>query len=368
MIDQNTPIPEVATALPKERIKALDLARGVAMVFVVVIHVLEQLSSQTVKDSLFGGILNIGTALCAATMFMFLMGAGFSLSRKTSLRAGVMRGIALFGLAYVLNVLRGTLPTYVGLWTHQFTLEELKPYSPLYVTIEIDILQFAGLALIILSLLRRFVNHWAAWLLVGCGILALCPVVFGHKTGSPVLDYFINFLWRTEEYGHFPIFPWLAFPLFGMAFGQLLKNAKNADLFFAKNCFIGILICICGAYLTYSFSDFSMGSWMSGEYNEGANHPCIVMSETGFLLAALSVYHFLAAKIPWNRAFEWLSFWSKEVTLMYCLQWIVIGWIVVFIPSYAGFAGTIGYMLLVFAATHLSGIAWIKSTRTRRKK
>lgn len=368
MMNQTVPLSETAFAPAKERIKSLDLARGMAMVFVVVIHVLEQLSSQTVKDSLFGGILNMGTALCAATMFMFLMGAGLSLSRKTSLRAGIMRGVALFALAYLLNVLRGTLPTYIGLWTHQFTLEQLKPYSPLYVTVEIDILHFAGLALIFLSLLKRYVHHWAAWLLIGCGVLAICPFVFGHTTGSPILDYFINFLWRTEEYGHFPIFPWLAYPLFGMVFGQLLKNAKNTDLFFAKSCTLGAILFICGGYLAYSFTDFSLSSWTSGDYNEGANHPWIVVSETGFLLVSLSFYHYLASHLPWNRAFEWLSFWSKEVTLMYCLQWIVIGWIVIFIPSYAGFAGTLLFMLLVFVVTHYCGIAWIKSTRIWQKK
>ena len=367
-VNQTMPSLQEASVPARERIKSLDLARGMAMVFVVVIHVLEQLSSQTVKDSLFGGILNMGTALCAATMFMFLMGAGLGLSSKTSLRKGMTRGVVLFALAYLLNALRGTLPTYVGLWTHQFTLEQLKPYSPLYVTVEIDILHFAGLALIFLSVLKRYIRHWTAWLLIGCVVLALCPLVFDHKTGSPILDYFINFLWRTEEYGHFPLFPWLAYPLFGMAFGQLLKSTKNTHLFFAKSCTIGALLCFCGGYLAYCFSDFSMSSWMSGDYNEGANHPWMVVSETGFLLFSLSVYHYLSSHIPWNKAFEWLSFWSKEVTLMYCLQWIVIGWIVIFIPSYAGFTGTVLYILLVFTVTHYLGIGWIKSTRTWRKK
>ena len=363
------PTPALVAAVPlmKGRIKSLDLARGMAMVFVVVIHVIEQLSSKTVKESLFGGILNMGTAMWAATMFMFLMGAGVSLSRTTSLKMGWKRGLQLIALGYILNFLRGTLPTLVGLLTHQFTLEDLKPNSLLYVTIEIDILQFAGLALIFLSIVRFFSTKWILWLVAGCLVLLACPFVFGHKTGSPLSDYFINFFWRTDEYGHFPIFPWLAYPLFGMAFGHLLKNTTNIGVFFAKSGFIGVLLCICGGYMAFNYSDFSLDVWMSGDYNEGAVHPWMVLCETGILLLFLSFYQFLATHVPPNKAFDWLCFWSREVTLMYCLQWIVIGWIVIFITSYFGFASTIFCMLLVFVLTHYLGISWRKMTATQKK-
>jgi uncharacterized membrane protein len=351
----------------KERIKALDLARGVAMMFVVVIHVLEQVSSKAVKESLFGGLLNMGTALCAATMFMFLMGAGVGLSRTTTLKTGVKRGLQLIVLGYVLNILRGTIPTWVGLLTHQFTMEDLRPYSPLYVTIELDIFHFAGIALIILSIVKQVSSRWPVWLLIGCMALATCPFVFGRETGSSFVDYFVNVLWQTREYGHFPVFPWIAYPLFGMVFGHALKNTKTPGVFFAKSGFIGAMLCLCGGYMAYNYSDFSMEAWMAGDYNEGAVHPWIVLCETGVLLLSLSLYHSMAAHVRSNRIFDLLCFWSREVTIMYCIQWIVIGWIVIFITSYFGFAGTILCSALVFAATHYLGIGWLKLTAAQGK-
>jgi uncharacterized membrane protein len=356
MIAQEAQTTSVLPPIKKERIMSLDLARGVALVFVVVIHVLEQLSSQSVKDSLFGGTLNIGTSMCAAAMFMFLMGTGLGLSNTTTFSIGIRRGIQLFFLAYILNLLRGTLPTLAGLATHQFTLDDLKPYSPFFVTIEIDILHFAGIALIVLAFIRKFSMKWIVWLGAGVAVLLLCPLVYGHEAGSPMLTYGINFLWQTEKYGHFPVFPWLAYPLFGMVFGHFLRNTRNQQVFFIRSGILGSLICLCAGYLAYNYSDFSMDSWLSGDYNEGDVHPLLVAFETGVLLVSLFLYQLLATHIPRNKVFDWLCFWSKEVTLMYCIQWIVIGWIVIFISSYFGLMSTLLCIPIVFVITHYLGI------------
>jgi uncharacterized membrane protein len=326
------------------------------MVFVVVVHVLEQLSSQTVKDSLFGGVINMGTSMGAATMFMFLMGVGLSLSRSTTFFVGIRRGVQLFLLAFLLNLLRGTIPTLAGLAMHQYTLEDLKPYSPLYVTLEIDILHFAGLALIILAIIRRISAKWFFGLGAAVAVLLLCPLMYGRTAASPVLSYLTNFIWRTKEYGHFPIFPWLAYPLFGMVFGHFLKNAKNRQVFFIRSAAIGSLVCLVAGYLAYNYSDFSMQAWRSGDYNEGDVHPWWVVLMTGVLLVSLSFYQLLATRVPRNKVFDWLCFLSKEVTLMYCVQWIVIGWIVIFITSYFGIVATVLCIPVVFVMTHYLGI------------
>jgi uncharacterized membrane protein len=344
----------------KQRIISLDLARGIAMVFVVVIHCIEQVSSEAVKSSFFGGIAHMGTSMCAAAMFMFLMGVGVSFSRSTTFFYGVRRGLLLILLAYILNILRGTLPTYAGLAANMFTLEDLKPNTPLSVAIEIDILHFAGLALILMAIIRKMSKQWLVWLGAGVVVLLLCPFVYGHKVASPLLNYAVNFLWRTEEYSHFPLMPWLAYPLFGMVFGHFLKSSKNPQVFFIRSAVVGSLLCLIGGYMAYNYSDFSMDEWLSGAYNEGAVHPWWVVFESGVLLVSLFFYQLLAIVIPRNKVFDWLCFWSKEVTLMYCIQWILIGWIVVFIPAYFGFAATFLCILVVFFLTHHLGKAWKK--------
>jgi hypothetical protein len=182
-----------------------------------------------------------------------------------------------------------------------------------------------------------------------------------------LLTYFINFLWQTQEYGHFPLFPWLAYPLFGMAFGHLLKNSNNQQIFFIRSGVLGSIVCICAGYMVYNYSDFSMDSWQSGEYNEGAVHPWWVVFETGILLVSLSLYQLLATRIPRNKVFDWLCFWSREVTLVYCVQWIVIGWIVIYITAYFGLMSTIICIPVVFLLTHYLSIAWIRMTSKEKK-
>jgi uncharacterized membrane protein len=366
----DTPLrhPETVSKPPqKQRFISLDLGRGLAMVFVVVIHVIEQLSSQEVKDSLFGGLAHMGTSMCAAAMFMFLMGAGVSLSRSTTFLSGIRRGLGLILLGYALNILRGTIPTYAGLAANMFTLEDLQPHSPLFVTIEIDILQFAGLALIAIALVRKISMHWLVWIAAGAVALILSPLGSDSNISSPILKYAVNCLWSIDEYSHFPLLPWLSYPLFGMAFGQLLKSSKNRQIFFTRSAVIGFILCLVGGYLAYNYSGFSIHDWRSGDYNEGAVHPWWVVFVTGVLLISLAFYQVLATRLPGNIVFNWLCFWSREVTLMYCIQWIVIGGIVVFIPAYFGFTATVVGIPAIFVLTHYLGIAWNRMKKTEKK-
>jgi hypothetical protein len=270
-------------------------------------------------------------------------------------------------LGYALNVLRGTIPTYAGLAANMFTLEDLQPHSPLFVTVEIDILQFAGLALIVIALIRKISLHWLAWLGAGAVTLLLSPIGDTINPNSPVLKYVANYLWSIDEYSHFPLLPWLCYPLFGMAFGQFLKSSKNHQIFFSRSAVVGVILCLVGGYLAYNYSGFSLHDWRGGDYNEGAVHPWWVVFETGILLVSLAIYQLIASRLPGNIVFSWLCFWSREVTAMYCIQWIVIGWIVVFIPAFFGFTATMVGIPAIFVLTHYIGIAWTRIKRPEKK-
>ena len=78
-----------------------------------------------------------------------------------------MRGLGLFALAYVFNVFRGALPLTLGLASGIVTSAEVAPHTPGSLLTMVDILQLAGLSLIGIAALRRFVRPGWSWLVAG---------------------------------------------------------------------------------------------------------------------------------------------------------------------------------------------------------
>jgi uncharacterized membrane protein len=87
----------------------LDMAKGLAIVFMVWTHVFEELSpgSEGVMVML---VRNILGGPFAAPIFMICMGIGISYSKKSSPQKLLHRGIGLFGTGLLLNMFRFVVP------------------------------------------------------------------------------------------------------------------------------------------------------------------------------------------------------------------------------------------------------------------
>lgn len=90
------------------REKELDIARGLAAVFMVLIHTAGFYWDG--QNAVFYNAVNfLGSPPCAP-VFMFLLGAGVVYSRKSTAEKLLRRGLTLFGLSYVFNALAFALP------------------------------------------------------------------------------------------------------------------------------------------------------------------------------------------------------------------------------------------------------------------
>ena len=127
-----------------KRYLELDVARGLAIVFMILIHVMEYLPLESVINSLPGEIIAFLGTVPSAPVFMLIMGAGVVLSRRNTPMSLLKRGLLIFSTGYLLNLLRGSLPALLG-WL--FTGEALYRGYVLETLFSVDILQFAGLAL-----------------------------------------------------------------------------------------------------------------------------------------------------------------------------------------------------------------------------
>jgi len=327
------------TSSHRSRVAALDLARGLALLFMVMTHVRQYHGAPEVSYTAFGIVGRFLGAPLAAPTFMFLMGASQAFSTRATLGRGIRRGLELLALGYTLNVLRGTLPITIGVTLRLITLDEIAPHTASSTFWNVDILQFAGTALIFLAVIRRFLPRPVHWLLLSALVAVASPLLWGRMTGWPILDWVLSLLWGGHRGVVFAIFPWLSYPLAGMAFGQWLAASARRGVLFRRAMLVAV--CLAGAAAAAGYTDpqFPAGGYPFAR-------PIIVAWVIGLVLSWICVCHVLTGVVPANPVFRLLFCWSSKVTTFYFFQWLIICWAV----------PVIGYKRLGLPATVVSTV------------
>ncbi|OEU68775.1 MAG: hypothetical protein BA863_06540 [Desulfovibrio sp. S3730MH75] len=341
----------------RQRIYTIDLARGITIFFMFVVHVKLTLSTPEVCDSIFADILNFGD-IFGAPLFMAAMGISFYLSRHTDLLSGIKRGFYILFLAYFLIFLRGVVPVFLIRTFHPQRAAEL-PKAVMSYKIELlnmDILHFAGLALIVMAVIRHFNLNRYFLLLTAATIAMAGPYLWGLETGLPVVDYFLDFLWGERPLDDklylgliaFPFFPWMAYVLVGMSIGITLKHTDNPDRLFAKMGLTGLAVM--GLSLIWLIPNFDYQ--INDIYHARFGYVLFVV---GLLLVILYGCSWVEPRIRGSRISGILIYWSKNVNRIYMIQWVIVMWLGFFVFGYhkSGYIITILMMVAVTVSTHI---------------
>lgn len=353
--DKNKSVPQPSHPA---RIASVDLARGLAMVFMVAVHVLHTYATVSVASSPFGLVIDFFGSPPAAPVFMLLMGVSFAFSSRSSAAKGVRRGIQLVLLGYLLNLLRGALPVYLALRFGWTTLEEIVPHTPGYEFTTIDILQFAGLALVIISLLRPILKTDMHWLGLAVVVTLISPLLWGCMTGFAPVDFLLTLFWGAGgEHVAFPVFPWLAYVLTGVPLGNWLAASGKRNTVFQRGALAGLGLLIIGTLISLTNITFHLGDyWRTG--------PGGVIWITGFVLVWLWLCHIASARLERTPFFTLMAFWSRNVTVFYFIHWVIIGWGMFFLGyQQHGLLTTLFLMPLVAALADLATRQWNKFRR-----
>lgn len=330
------PVIALHAPLPRRlpRLAGVDLARGLAVLFMIAVHVLMVYGNGELRGSVLGKVVEFLGGPPAAPVFMLLMGLSFAYAGKDDLWAGIRRGLLVLGSGYLLNVLRGVLPVLAaGLFAPELVGEALGEGVGLLDLLLIgDILQFAGLALMAMTLLRFLHASRAILVLLAVAVAGFAPLLWGIRSGFPPLDLLLDLLWgdrplpgALENAVSFPVFPWLAFPLVGMVLGDTLRAAAGSEGVVGAGRVIrraGLLgLAIGAAGLGLALTD---PAWHFNDYYHARWGSMLFM--VGFSLAWLALWDLAARRIPDNAVFRFLAACSRQVTVIYFLQWILVNW------------------------------------------
>lgn len=308
------------------RTQTADLLKGIAVILMIQVHIIELFANNTIYNSTIGKVLLFLGGPPVAPVFMLIFGYFIAASKKSSLQL-IVRGLKFFALGMFLNIaLNFNLLISVN--------KGLIQADPLPYIFGVDILQFAGIAIIIIAILKKAIEKNLFFLLL-CILIStfIGNLLSNFSPETKVMQYALSFFYGCSKWSYFPLFPWLAYPLSGIAFYQIQKQYGLNDIhkfvssIFKKPEALRFFKQMMGVV-------FFLFLLLTGRYaiSLASNLPLYYHHEFVFFmwtLIFLALYSFnvneinqLIGKFILIKYIKWLG---KNVTIIYVLQWVLIG-------------------------------------------
>lgn len=297
-----------------KRLRLPDLLKGIAILFMIQVHIMELFIDYPGQSSVVGKIsLFIGGPF-TAMVFMMVMGYFVAASKK-SLRQNLLRGIKIFVLGFLLNI---------GLNFH--LLLKIKyadwPYNPLEYIFGVDILYLAGLSIIILAVFKRLPKKLQVP--VSFVLLAAVLLLTGKMNNWLTVserNYITPFIGGTNSWSYFPLFPWLAYPLAGYFFffaQNAIQQVISRKKIFASSAFLLIVFLV----MYFSKVGFITTINLQAYYHHTFKYGIWAL---GLLFIWTGIFYLIVREFQVSWLEKLLAWMGKNITLIYVVQWLIIG-------------------------------------------
>ena len=300
--------------------------------------------------------------LFSVCCFVFLMGIFITLTGNKNLSLSIKRGVILFLAGYALNFFRSSLPMWLSLEFGLVSQEDLGDGNPIYELLVVDILQFAGIAFIICSLLSHYLPNPKHWLVIALGLAFASPYAWDTHTGNAFVDEILKLLaGNITEGAFFPQLPWLAYAISGMAFGHWMKQADDLNVFLKKSAWFSLTTTLVGIGIIFTNVDYHIGDSMRAG-------PGAVIAISGFTALTIFLFNTIVEKVPHNPIFSFWYTWSKHITTIYVVHWLLLGWGLMYF-GFRSLSGT-GFLvtlLALYVLTHYLSTGWVKFKPNQKK-
>jgi uncharacterized membrane protein len=292
-----------------------DLLKGLAVIFMIQVHLTELFALEEVYYSGFGNISLFLGGPPAAPLFMMVMGYFLMHKSKSSMQL-LIRGVKLFLGGILLNI-----SFNFNLIISHLTGRLDYNIEPLQYIFGADILHLAGLSLIVIAGLQKLFK--SSYFLYFLSALAVVTAgVYLNQLSKPddtFLIYTNAFLWGDFSWSYFPLFPWLAYPLTGAGF-YFLRERFAGKL---NDKYKSVFLLIWGVFIILTISyGIETASELMVYYHHGIQYYLwILFFLAGFGLLTSIFYNKYKTTIPLVYV-KWIG---QNVTLAYVFQWIIIG-------------------------------------------
>jgi uncharacterized membrane protein len=200
------------------RIDVVDWLRGVAVVLMIMAHGMDAWLLPAAKTGAAYAVIRVGSGI-PARLFLFLVGVSAAIQFESGLKKGLAsgamrgrlakRGLQVLALAYLFRLQEWLLSHYYGGW------EAL---------VKVDILNAIGISMVMVALVATPRNG-RRQILPSLGLAAIF-LAFGTVVGPAHFPAWLprpltSYLGGQRPMSWFPLFPWGAWSLIGLAVGHL---------------------------------------------------------------------------------------------------------------------------------------------------
>lgn len=296
-----------------QRLQTFDILKGVAVILMIQVHILELFAIPDIFSSSVGRLLLFLGGPPVAPVFLFIFGFFIARGNK-SLSLMLQRGGKILLIGVLLNILLN-LNLFLSIFRGEFQFS-IWPY-----VFGVDILVNAGFSLIALALLREVFREK----IIAYIVLALLSAFMGryllNYTADGNFQYVLSAFYGAAWWSYFPLFPWLSYTLSGYAFYLIFKKTDFTFLNRPKAKIITLLAFALFLFLTLRFA-ILIASNLPLYYHHGYIFYI-------WVILFMAFYGFLTGEL--NRLlgstllFRYLRWLGKNVTLIYIIQWLIIG-------------------------------------------
>ncbi|MCK6615040.1 MAG: DUF1624 domain-containing protein [Ignavibacteriaceae bacterium] len=288
-----------------------DFLKGMAVVFMIQVHITELLAQPDFIGSGAGKVSLFLGGPPAAPLFMAVMGY-FLAGRKKALVTGLLRGIKLIAGGILLNIFLNASLLY-KIYTDEVLL------NPWHYILGADILPLAGLSVMLIAIFRKVFNDnlWAGGVILIMLVLGNQILPHGLQQENLYIRYILAFLFTNEYWSYFPLFPWVIYPFAGYLFGLLKPRFHFTTA--TLRVLSGLLIVLLPAAGGMFFDDIvNLPRWYHHDLR-------LILFNVLFLAGYISLLRLMAEHYKQNVIILWTSWLGKNVTAAYVIQWILLG-------------------------------------------
>lgn len=290
-----------------------DLLKGLAVILMVQVHIMELMMLPEVFDGFFGRVSLFLGGVPAAPVFMAVMGYFAARSAKGP-GEHAWRGLRLIILGFALNI---------GLNAHLLISVVLGrlDVNPWPYVFGADILFLAGLSLLFIALVTRLAGRS---LVVPAMLTFTIPALAGFTahfgTTGGIWDYVLAFIISQAEWSYFPFFPWAGWVLAGFSF-SLLEQRYGGSGGLRKYALYMIILAGVPAIIFLPWAA-AISADLHAYYHHGI---AFFLWGLAFMLLWVLTGRFFQGLLGRTRLSAFIRWIGKNVTLAYIVQWLIIG-------------------------------------------
>ena len=331
--------------MEKTRSRTADFLKGVALLTMVQLVLVEYFARPSILEGLLGKISLFIGGPPAAPMFLAIMGY-YIAHQQHAFRYDVWRGIKLILLGVGLNIARNA-----------YTLFEIfsgkSSADVWHIVFGTDILILAGISLVamavVIKILRGHVLAYLGLIIVFLLLQYVIPPVEKAMPGSIVIPFFYG----KYPQAQFPFIPWFAYVLAGYTF-YLFKQFFVSDQFKHSKTVKIVLGTLSGILLVLSLPfGYSVSINHSLFYHHGI---LFFLFCVNYLFWWLLSARAIVERVD-NRLTGYLEFMGRNVTAFYVIFMVLAGNLYVFYQKSEGFAVLLVSFVLLMMVTSL--LVWV---------